>query len=192
MEHLFQAPSIPSVLQTSSQGVSAAAHFLKYKSSLRQQLVGRTPLLNEVVATLERHATDLQKDLAVVRGPDHSLKYVASSRIARGAYFCPVATWSPSFQYRIAMMRGPCVEGSVVYSKTLLRTRVSAFSYLPATCIPTPSFSRLFHQATRLCRKGLPRIRIVFGLFRAYGMQPQVLLGSVFHERSKDCSSHCC
>ena len=115
MEHLFQAPSIPSVLQTSSQGVSAAAHFLKYKSSLRQQLVGRTPLLNEVVATLERHATDLQKDLAVVRGPEHSLKYVAGSRVAHYAYFCPVATWSHSFRHHTAMMQGPCVEGFVVY-----------------------------------------------------------------------------
>ena len=81
MEHLFQAPSIPSVLQTSSQGVSAAAHFQKYKSSLRQQLAGRTPLLNEVVSTLERCAVDLQKDLAAVQSPNRSTKYV--TRIER-------------------------------------------------------------------------------------------------------------
>ena len=75
VEHLFQAPPIPSVLQTSTQGASAAAHFLKYKTALRQQLASRTPLLDAVVGALEQHATELQKDLVVLQRSDESARH---------------------------------------------------------------------------------------------------------------------
>ncbi|TBU34734.1 hypothetical protein BD311DRAFT_802305 [Dichomitus squalens] len=65
VEHLFLAPSIP-LSQTAAQSSAAAAQFSKYKSALRQQLSGRTPLLESTLATLERHASDIQKDVAAM------------------------------------------------------------------------------------------------------------------------------
>ena len=71
VEHLFLAPPIP-LLQTAAQSSAAAAQFSKYKSALRQQLTGRTPLLESTLATLERHASDIQKDVAVMtRSGEH-------------------------------------------------------------------------------------------------------------------------
>ncbi|KAM5533953.1 hypothetical protein V8D89_012378 [Ganoderma adspersum] len=65
IEHLFLSPPVPS-LQTSAQSSIATAQFSTYKSTLRQQLVGRTPLLNSTLVALERHASDIQKDLIVM------------------------------------------------------------------------------------------------------------------------------
>ncbi|KAI0719966.1 hypothetical protein C8T65DRAFT_634464 [Cerioporus squamosus] len=64
IEHLFHPPSLPTVLQSGTHSNTAGTQFMKYKSSLRQQLDGRTPLLDGVLSTLERHASDLHKDLA--------------------------------------------------------------------------------------------------------------------------------
>ncbi|KAH9944230.1 uncharacterized protein BXZ73DRAFT_87170 [Epithele typhae] len=72
VEHLFQAPSIPSVLQTSAHGASASAQFAKYKSSLQQQLSGRTPLLHSALTTLESHATALHEDLSFMLQSDQA------------------------------------------------------------------------------------------------------------------------
>ncbi|KAG5647782.1 hypothetical protein DXG03_008505 [Asterophora parasitica] len=64
VDFLFQAPALP----TLSQGglVSADASFQKYKASLRRQLVGRTSLLHDVLATLENCARTIRQDLAHV------------------------------------------------------------------------------------------------------------------------------
>ncbi|KAI0734996.1 hypothetical protein C8Q76DRAFT_710587 [Earliella scabrosa] len=66
IEHLFHASSIPSILQAGVQSSAAAIQFAKYKSTLRQQLAGRTPLLEAAMTVLERHASDIQRDLAVM------------------------------------------------------------------------------------------------------------------------------
>lgn len=65
VEHLFLTPPVPS-LQMTSQSSIAAAQFSKYKSALRQQVAGRTPLLNSTLVALERHASDIQNDLIVM------------------------------------------------------------------------------------------------------------------------------
>ncbi len=70
IEHLFQAPSIRLMLQTSAGSSAAAAQFAKYKTTLRQQLSGRTPLLQSTMTVLERHVSDIQKDLAAMLKPE--------------------------------------------------------------------------------------------------------------------------
>ncbi|KAH9858012.1 hypothetical protein C2E23DRAFT_864999 [Lenzites betulinus] len=70
--HLFQAPPIPSGLQGGAHSAATAAtQFSKYKTSLQQQLKGRTPLVDSALATLEHHAVRIQEDLAVMyNSPD--------------------------------------------------------------------------------------------------------------------------
>ena len=75
VEHLFQAPPLPSVLQTSALLGSVGSHLDKYKSTLRQQLCGRTPLLDLIVSALERSAKEMQEDLAVARKSEESARY---------------------------------------------------------------------------------------------------------------------
>lgn len=58
------------MLQTSAGSSAAAAQFAKYKTTLRQQLSGRTPLLQSTMTVLERHVSDIQKDLAAVLKPE--------------------------------------------------------------------------------------------------------------------------
>ncbi|KAI0652031.1 hypothetical protein C8Q79DRAFT_73511 [Trametes meyenii] len=68
VEYLFQAPSIPSGLQAGAHSAAtAAAQFSKYRSSLQQQLGGRTPLVDSALTVLEHHATQIQEDLAAMR-----------------------------------------------------------------------------------------------------------------------------
>ncbi|KAG6910534.1 hypothetical protein DXG01_009953 [Tephrocybe rancida] len=59
---LFQAPLIPN----SSQGGPVDTSFQKYTTSLRRQLVGRTAMLDDVLATLESCARTIRQDLAHV------------------------------------------------------------------------------------------------------------------------------
>ncbi|OJT10057.1 Conserved oligomeric Golgi complex subunit 1 [Trametes pubescens] len=66
--HLLQAPSIPTGLQAGAHSAATAAtQFAKYRSSLRQQLNGRTPLVESALATLERYASEIQEDLAAMQ-----------------------------------------------------------------------------------------------------------------------------
>ncbi|KAI0673317.1 hypothetical protein C8Q78DRAFT_1067674 [Trametes maxima] len=68
VEHLFQAPSIPSGLQSGAHSAaSAAVQFSKYRSSLQQQLGGRTPLVDSALTVLEHHAAEIQEDLAAMQ-----------------------------------------------------------------------------------------------------------------------------
>ena len=80
IKHLFLPPPVPS-LQTSAQSSIATAQFSKYKSTLRQQLVGRTPLLNSMLVALERHASDIQNDLIVMLKSGDSARYVATDLV---------------------------------------------------------------------------------------------------------------
>ncbi|KAI0328133.1 hypothetical protein GY45DRAFT_1255614 [Cubamyces sp. BRFM 1775] len=67
-EYLLQAPPIPSGLQTGAHSAATAAvQFSKYRSTLQQQLQGRTPLVNSALSTLERHAADIREDIAVMQ-----------------------------------------------------------------------------------------------------------------------------
>ncbi|KIY51289.1 hypothetical protein FISHEDRAFT_37614 [Fistulina hepatica ATCC 64428] len=62
VQNLFEAPPVPTVSQTSIAPVKTS--FNKYRNTLRRQLVGRTPLLDEILSTLETCAKALQDDLA--------------------------------------------------------------------------------------------------------------------------------
>ncbi|KAJ7751297.1 Vps51/Vps67 domain-containing protein [Mycena maculata] len=62
VEFLFNAPPLPVF-----PGLGPVdSSFQKYKGSLRRQLLGRTSLLDSVLATLESCARSLQRDLSVV------------------------------------------------------------------------------------------------------------------------------
>ncbi|KAJ7040430.1 Vps51/Vps67 domain-containing protein [Mycena alexandri] len=62
IQFLFNAPPLPVF-----PGLGPVdASFQKYKASLRRQLLGRTSLLDSVLATLESCARSLQRDLSVV------------------------------------------------------------------------------------------------------------------------------
>ncbi|KAJ6575299.1 hypothetical protein B0H19DRAFT_933515 [Mycena capillaripes] len=64
VEFLFTAPPLPVF-----PGLGPVdSSFQKYKTSLRRQLLGRTSLLDSVLATLESCARSLQRDLSVVLG----------------------------------------------------------------------------------------------------------------------------
>lgn len=78
--HLFLQPPVPSI-QTSAKTSVAAAQFSKYKSALRQQLAGRTPLLNSTLSALERRASDIEKDLTVMLKSGDSGRCVAGVRV---------------------------------------------------------------------------------------------------------------
>ncbi|CAK5280282.1 unnamed protein product [Mycena citricolor] len=64
-QFLFNAPALP-VMGAGHADVS----FEKYQQSLRQQLLGRTALLDGVLLTLENCARSLQRDFAIVHGGD--------------------------------------------------------------------------------------------------------------------------
>nr|BDS00032.1 hypothesis protein 8 [Mycoleptodonoides aitchisonii] len=68
VEYLFRPPPIPSASQSGLHPSTAAASFQKYKSALRQQVVGRTPLLDSVLRAFDRHAQILKRDLESVQG----------------------------------------------------------------------------------------------------------------------------
>jgi hypothetical protein len=64
VDFLFNAPPLPVF-----PGLGPIdSSFQKYKASLRRQLLGRTSLLDSVLATLESCARSLQRDLSVVLG----------------------------------------------------------------------------------------------------------------------------
>ncbi|KAF8078884.1 Vps51/Vps67 domain-containing protein [Lyophyllum atratum] len=75
VDFLFQAPPLPTLSQTGLGPVNASLQ--KYKTSLRRQLVGRTSLLDDVLATLESCARTIRKDLAhVMAGGDETRELV--------------------------------------------------------------------------------------------------------------------
>ncbi|KAJ7110035.1 hypothetical protein C8R44DRAFT_986032 [Mycena epipterygia] len=75
VEFLFSAPPLPVF-----PGLGPVdSSFRKYKASLRRQLLGRTSLLDSVLATLENCARSLQRDLSVVlAGKDEEARSVAA------------------------------------------------------------------------------------------------------------------
>ncbi len=93
MEHLFHPPSLPTVLQSGAHSSTAGAQFMKYKSALRQQLDGRTPLLDGVLSTLERQASDLQRDLTIMLTSERSGRWALMLHMLRDAERRHVATW---------------------------------------------------------------------------------------------------
>ncbi|KAJ7492446.1 hypothetical protein FB451DRAFT_1502829 [Mycena latifolia] len=75
VEFLFNAPPLPVF-----PGLGPVdSSFQKYKGSLRRQLLGRTSLLDSVLATLESCARSLQRDLSVVlAGKDEEARDVVA------------------------------------------------------------------------------------------------------------------
>ncbi|KAJ7103347.1 hypothetical protein B0H15DRAFT_926631 [Mycena belliarum] len=76
VEFLFNAPPLPVF-----PGLGPVdSSFQKYKASLRRQLIGRTSLLDSVLATLESCARSLQRDLSIVlAAKDEEARGVAAS-----------------------------------------------------------------------------------------------------------------
>ncbi|KAG5650993.1 hypothetical protein H0H81_010293 [Sphagnurus paluster] len=64
VQFLFQTPLLPTLSQAGMG--QADASFQKYKASLRRQLLGRSTLLDDVLATLENCARTIRQDLAHV------------------------------------------------------------------------------------------------------------------------------
>lgn len=77
MTYLFQAPTVPSLYEsTGSSGM--AASFRKYETALRRQVSGRTPLLNDVLESVETRAATIHKDLrAFSKKNEDDSRYVA-------------------------------------------------------------------------------------------------------------------
>ncbi|GLB35902.1 putative vps51/Vps67 [Lyophyllum shimeji] len=74
-DFLFQAPPLPTLSQANLGPMDASLQ--KYKASLRQQLIGRTSLLDDVLATLENCARTIREDLArVIAGGDEARQLV--------------------------------------------------------------------------------------------------------------------
>ena len=120
-EHLFNPPTLPTTLQSGSDSNTAAVQFAKYQSSLRQQLAGRTPLLNDVLSTLERHASDLHRDLASMLASDRNVRWASSPSV-----LCVVLT-------RIAAM---WLKACLI--PTALTQRLSVRGYVTCLTIPQP------------------------------------------------------
>ncbi|OBZ79452.1 hypothetical protein A0H81_01207 [Grifola frondosa] len=70
VQYLFHAPPTPSFTKAGITASLAAASFTRYKSTLRQQVIGRTPLLDAVLSILESRASVLQDDLISGKGDD--------------------------------------------------------------------------------------------------------------------------
>ncbi|EKM48113.1 uncharacterized protein PHACADRAFT_189255, partial [Phanerochaete carnosa HHB-10118-sp] len=74
VRYLLQAPPIS--LSSSHSGKSASASFRQYSNSLEQQISGRTPLLQDVLDTIETRIQALQHDLDTMRGRDEDTQCV--------------------------------------------------------------------------------------------------------------------
>lgn len=71
IDFLFQTPPLPIQSQTIHGQGEASLH--KYKHTLQRQIIGRTTLLDDVLATLENCARTIQDDLAhVMAGGDET------------------------------------------------------------------------------------------------------------------------
>ena len=68
------------------QSSAAAIQFAKYKSTLRPQLAGRTPLLEAAMTVLESHASDIQRDLAVMLKTGENERRVLHNRLGSKTY----------------------------------------------------------------------------------------------------------
>jgi len=64
LDYLFQASPPPALSQNSTSPLVADSSFQRYKTILQQQIMGRTPLLNGVLSTLENCARALQNDIS--------------------------------------------------------------------------------------------------------------------------------
>ncbi|KAF7303300.1 hypothetical protein MKEN_01294100 [Mycena kentingensis (nom. inval.)] len=74
VDFLFSAPPLPTL-----SGVAAGdSSFQKYRAALCRQLVGRTALLDSVLATLENCAKALQRDIAVISSGDDDSRVIVA------------------------------------------------------------------------------------------------------------------
>ncbi|EMD41913.1 hypothetical protein CERSUDRAFT_90499 [Gelatoporia subvermispora B] len=67
-EYLYQTPPIPSLPQAEVNPSLASASLDQYRQALRQQLSGRTPLLQTVLDTAEGHIKKLEDELRCLQG----------------------------------------------------------------------------------------------------------------------------
>ena len=65
MQYLFRPPPLP-VTQASTPAI-AAASFQKFKNTLEQQIACRTPLLDDVLSTIESLVQSLHEDVEVIK-----------------------------------------------------------------------------------------------------------------------------
>lgn len=67
---MLRAPPLPSSSITGVKSLPTISSCQKYRASLQKQLLGQTPLLDDVLAITLRHARNLQEDFGIMRGDD--------------------------------------------------------------------------------------------------------------------------
>jgi conserved oligomeric Golgi complex subunit 1 len=71
IRYLLRAPTISSNFPN---GSSTSIPFQSYSDSLREQIAGRTPLLHDVLYTVEYRIQVLRDDLDTMRGQDEDTR----------------------------------------------------------------------------------------------------------------------
>ncbi|KAI0095095.1 hypothetical protein BDY19DRAFT_988865 [Irpex rosettiformis] len=68
VKYLFKAPSVPSIAHsTTTTTAPSETSFRTFRHSLKQQITARTPLLGDVLSTLENRVKDLRNDFDVTQ-----------------------------------------------------------------------------------------------------------------------------
>ncbi|EGN93152.1 hypothetical protein SERLA73DRAFT_116291 [Serpula lacrymans var. lacrymans S7.3] len=82
LEHLFRTPTLPTFPPAGAGLSTSEATLLTYRSTLRQQLSGRTPYLDSVLSTLEKCSATLQRDFSRITAGDDDRDLAATLREA--------------------------------------------------------------------------------------------------------------
>ncbi|KAI0706115.1 hypothetical protein BC835DRAFT_1260582 [Cytidiella melzeri] len=77
-QYLFHADSAPSIVPGTMNTTSSDMSFQIYRSSLRRQMTGRTPLLDDVLSTVEKRAKDLHEDLLITQDKSEDSRVLTS------------------------------------------------------------------------------------------------------------------
>ena len=67
VKYLFNAPPVPSIAHSTTTVASNEVSFHAYRSSLKQQIIARTPLLDDVLSIAESRVKDLRNDFDVAQ-----------------------------------------------------------------------------------------------------------------------------
>ncbi|KAF9814523.1 hypothetical protein IEO21_05074 [Rhodonia placenta] len=81
VQYLFEQAPLPSASQVGLNLSSAASSFQRYKTTLQRQLHGRTPLIDDILNTVERYARELHEDIDAVRSRDEDSRTLAEQMI---------------------------------------------------------------------------------------------------------------
>ena len=90
--HLYAIQPPPSLSLVGANPVLALSSFQEYKSTLRQKLSGRTPLLNSLLQDCEKLAATEREDLSVLIVKDQT-EYVISYLFRMCLILTPTVLW---------------------------------------------------------------------------------------------------